>query len=121
MKRFFYTADIIKAEGSQTFFVDAQSREEADDAAAEGGLDISDQEVDVTSLGPLIYAYETDVPAKATIAQAHIDWSAVDRLKVGNPYQDALKDLVEQITSGPGPYDLEPAIRLLESEDGQKQ
>lgn len=61
-KRYLYTASVKGAEGSQTFFVDAESREEADAIVAAGethGIYTSD--VEVQSLDDLEFSGETEV------------------------------------------------------------
>ena len=60
MKRFLYTASVRSASGTQTFFVDAESRAEADERAANGDTDgISYNEVEVTDLTELEFESET--------------------------------------------------------------
>lgn len=49
-QRFLFTAQIERAEGSQTFYVDADTQEEAMAALKNGGGDIYSQEVEVVSL-----------------------------------------------------------------------
>lgn len=58
MKRYLFTAQVKSASGYQTFFVDAETREEADALINEGG-DIYAHEVDVTDLERLEFDHET--------------------------------------------------------------
>ena len=51
MKRFLILTSVLNAEGYQTWYVDADTEEEALRKYDEGGGDIYSSEVDVTSLG----------------------------------------------------------------------
>ena len=53
MKRFLYTASVKRADGSQTFYVDAESQEDADRLIEAGGGEMYASEVEVTDLGEL--------------------------------------------------------------------
>jgi hypothetical protein len=61
-KRFLYSASIESAAGWQTFYVDAETREEADERAAKHDTDgIYMEEVSVEDLGRLVFDNETAV------------------------------------------------------------
>jgi hypothetical protein len=61
-KRFLYSAGIESAAGWQTFYIDAHTREEADDRAAKHDTDgIYAEEVSVEDLGRLVFDNETSV------------------------------------------------------------
>lgn len=62
LKRFIYSAMVTNSSGSQSFYIDAKSREEADERVAKNesdGMYANDSEV--TDLGPLEYEDETTV------------------------------------------------------------
>lgn len=59
MKRYLFTAEVLLAEGSQTFRVDANSLEEAQQILSNGGGDIYVHEVEVVSLGEFELERET--------------------------------------------------------------
>lgn len=62
MKRYLYNASVEGAGGSQTFYVDAETREEADaKLKANGPTDIYAADVDVTDLGKFEFDSETSV------------------------------------------------------------
>lgn len=59
MKRYLYTAYIKDASGYQTFFVDAESKEEADIKIQDGG-EIYENEVEVTDISDIEFDRMTD-------------------------------------------------------------
>lgn len=62
MKRYLYNASVDGASGSQTFYVDAETREEADTKLKVGGpADIYAADVEVTQLGEFEFDSETTI------------------------------------------------------------
>lgn len=62
MKRFLYQASVKSAEGTQVFYIDAETRAEADDRAANDDTDgIHQHEVEVMDLYPLDFVQETAI------------------------------------------------------------
>lgn len=61
MKRFLFTTEVKRAEGSQTFRVDAESMEEAMEILESGGGDIYEHEVEVVAIGEFEFDRETDL------------------------------------------------------------
>ena len=60
MKRFLYTYSVTAASGTQTFYVDAETQEEADELIQAGG-EIYSNDVEVTDLGEPDRAGETNI------------------------------------------------------------
>lgn len=60
MKRFLYSFDVKAASGTQVFYVDAETQEEADELIQAGG-EIYSNEVEVTDLGEPVRAGETGI------------------------------------------------------------
>lgn len=61
MKRYLFTASVERAEGTQTFFVDAKSLEEARQILGNGGGEIYAHEVDVVALSEFEFERETEL------------------------------------------------------------
>lgn len=58
-QRFLFDADVKTAAGSQTFYIDADTLEEAEERAANGESDgIYSHQVEVTEIGPLCYSHD---------------------------------------------------------------
>ncbi len=61
MKRYLFTAEIKAAAGSQTFFIDAESREEAEANLEAGGGEIYTHDVEVIDLEVFEFSGETSL------------------------------------------------------------
>lgn len=61
MKRFLFNASVERAEGYQTFRVDAETEEEALAILKQGGGDIYASEVDVVHIGAFEFDQETSL------------------------------------------------------------
>jgi hypothetical protein len=78
LKRFVYTASVESTYGHQSFYIDATTREEADERAARNDTDaIYAEEIEVQDLGKLVFDNETTTddfgqfqPSAAASAQA---------------------------------------------------
>ncbi|AMO47585.1 Hypothetical protein AKI40_1167 [Enterobacter sp. FY-07] len=61
MKRFLFTTEVKRAEGSQTFRVDAETEEEALEILENGGGDIYAHDVEVVDIGEFEFDHETNL------------------------------------------------------------
>jgi len=79
MKRFLYQANVDGAEGNQTFYIDAETQEEADARAQNDESDgIYESEVEVTSLGSMELIGETTTDDYGDFPPAQHPTSAPD-------------------------------------------
>lgn len=61
MKRYLYEQIVEEASGNQVFYVDAETKEDADAIISDGGGEIYSEEIEVTNLGKPEFIGETEL------------------------------------------------------------
>ncbi|EPT0835225.1 TPA: hypothetical protein ACV4T5_004444 [Yersinia enterocolitica] len=94
LKRFIYSATVTSGSGSQSFYIDAESREEADERAANkesDGMYADDSEV--TDLDALEYEDETTVDDFGDFPLISREQSLIAQLEAAQKERDALREV----------------------------
>lgn len=94
LKRFIYSATVTSGSGSQSFYIDAESREEADARAANNesdGMYADDSEV--TDLDALEYEDETTVDDFGDFPLISREQSLIAQLESAQKERDALREV----------------------------
>ncbi|HDL8430641.1 TPA: hypothetical protein PXR43_004377 [Yersinia enterocolitica] len=94
LKRFIYSATVTSGSGSQSFYIDAESREEADARAANNesdGMYADDSEV--TDLDALDYEDETTVDDFGDFPLISREQSLIAQLEAAQKERDALREV----------------------------
>lgn len=94
LKRFIYSATVTSGSGSQSFYIDAESREEADERAANNesdGMYADDSEV--TDLDALDYEDETTVDDFGDFPLISREQSLIAQLESAQKERDALREV----------------------------
>ncbi|ELI8238980.1 hypothetical protein RSG04_002313 [Yersinia enterocolitica] len=94
LKRFIYSATVTSGSGSQSFYIDAESREEADARAANNesnGIYADDSEI--TDLDALEYEDETTVDDFGDFPLISREQSLIAQLEAAQKERDALREV----------------------------
>ncbi|HDL6852851.1 TPA: hypothetical protein PXO11_000820 [Yersinia enterocolitica] len=94
LKRFIYSATVTSGSGSQSFYIDAKNREEADKRAANNesdGMYADDSEV--TDLDALEYEDETTVDDFGDFPLISREQSLIAQLEAAQKERDALREV----------------------------
>ncbi|HGH4406316.1 TPA: hypothetical protein ACJIVJ_000489 [Yersinia enterocolitica] len=94
LKRFIYSATVTSGSGSQSFYIDAESREEADERAdnkESDGMYADDSEV--TDLDALEYEDETTVDDFGDFPLINREQSLIAQLEAVQKERDALREV----------------------------
>ncbi|HGF0952331.1 TPA: hypothetical protein ACF77O_000758 [Yersinia enterocolitica] len=97
LKRFIYSATVTSGSGSQSFYIDAKSREEADARAANNesnGMYADDSEI--TDLDALEYEDETTVDDFGDFPLISREQSLIAQLEAAQKERDGLREKVNQ-------------------------
>lgn len=92
LKRFIYSATVTSGSGSQSFYIDAKSREEADARAANNGSDgMYADDSEVTDLDALEYEDETTVDDFGDFPLISREQSLIAQLEAAQKESDELR------------------------------
>ena len=61
MKRWYFTADVERASGWQSWVVKAETREEAEEKYAAGEYEFDDESIEVTALSKAVFSYSEEM------------------------------------------------------------